>query len=134
LELWLGDDNYGGNCTAATFAKFFDPSQETGMLPRLEYLGLRNCDTIDTLMQSLCESHVIKRLRIVDVSLGTLSKDGAQHILKLRGPEYQLLELFDIHHHFVNDDALLQDLLKMPFIVDVSGLTIDSYRYIAVGE
>lgn len=97
-------------------------------------MGLRNAQDVDQLIEPLCNSRIVKRIRILDLSLGTLSNEGAKHLVQLKGPEFALLELLDLHHHYITEPEIILALLALDCLVDLSGLDESNYRYVAVGE
>ena len=137
LEFWLGATDYGNTTTVASFAKLLSPT-ENGIMPRLQYLGIRNAENIDALVPSICCANIIKRIRILDLSLGELSTAAARLLYNQFKPieepyPYQLMELLDLHHNSVQDEQLIKDMLcDLPFVVDMRGNSDE--RYIAVGE
>ena len=139
MEFWLGASGYGNTTTVASFAKLLSPT-ENGTMPRLQYLGIRNAENIDALVPSICSANIIKRIRILDLSLGELSITAARLLYNQFKPTlseepypYQLMELLDLHHNSVHDEQLIKDMLcDLPFVVDLRGDSDE--RYIAVGE
>ena len=133
LELWLGDENYGGNAEIIDLAPLF-----TGKLfPNLAYLGLRDSQLSDAIAVAAAHSPVIERLRVLDLSLGTLSDNGAAAFLASHAAAR--LELLDIHHHFCSDEMIRK--------LEAAGIKVDAgdqqepdedgddlYRYVAVSE
>src|SRR5262249_54080637 len=95
LEIWLGTDEYGADTTPEDLAEILGGNR----LPSLRYLGLRNSDIADDLPEALAKSPLMKRLRVLDLSLGTLSDSGAEALLAI--PDLRRLEKLVIHHHFV---------------------------------
>lgn len=133
LELWLGDEEYGANAEIVDLAPLF-----TGKLfPELSYLGLRDSELSDAIAVTVAHSAVIEKLRVLDLSLGTLSDNGAAALLS--SPAAARLELLDIHHHFCSEEMI--DKLREAGIRVDSGDPQEadddgdeSYRYVAVGE
>ena len=132
LELWLGDSNYGATAEIVDLAPIF-----TGRLfPKLSYLGLRDSELSDAIAVAVAHSPVIEQLRVLDLSLGTLSDSGAASFLSSPAAR---LELLDIHHHYCSDEMI--EKLK------AAGIKVDAgdpqepdrdgdefYRYVAVSE
>jgi len=136
LELWLGTPMYGGDATVEDIKALL----YSDGYPRLDHLGLRNCEVLDDVVAVLVESPLIERLRVLDLSLGCLSDRGAE--LLLACPAVARLEKLDIHHHFVSDPAVRR-LEALDIEIDASesrdpeGLENDNQepeRYCAVSE
>jgi len=133
LELWLGEENYGGDATVADLAPILDG----GLFPKLKYLGLRDSEIADEIARAVATAPVVERIRVLDLSLGALTDEGAAALLA--GPAIARLEKLDVHHHFCSEEmtAKLQSLgvevdaseREKP---DVYGDEV--WRYVAVGE
>ena len=76
LELWFGDDNYGGNCKVKDVA----PILAGKAFPKLKHLGLRNCEFIDELAAELPKSAIMRQIDSLDLSKGTLTDDGVKKL------------------------------------------------------
>ncbi len=130
LELWLGTEEYGAN----TSPRDLDPILSGRAFPKLEYLGLRNCDYVDEIAASLADAPILDRITSLDLSLGTLTDKGAEALLKsVRVP---LLSRVDLHYHYLSDDMMARLRAAIPG-VDVSEQQEDEdddYRYVAHGE
>lgn len=133
LELWLGDENYGATAEVVDLAPLF-----TGKLfPKLSYLGLRDSELSDAIATAVAHSPVLERLRVLDLSLGTLGDDGAAAFLS--SPAAARLELLDIHHHYCSDE-MVEKLKAAGITVDASDQQTpdedgDEFnRYVAVSE
>jgi len=75
LELWQGNDE-------------LDMSEEYQRLvaqspfPKLRHLGIRNYGKVDEICEFLNGAEILKGLDTLDLSLGMLSDDGAESLLK----------------------------------------------------
>jgi hypothetical protein len=137
LELWLGSADYGGDTTHEDLA----PLLSGAVFPRLKYLGLRNCEFADALASALARSPILKRIEVLDLSLGNLGDEGALALLS--GGQLAGLKKLDIHHHYVSDEVLdgLKDLgieldaaaKQKPGLYATDDVDEDR-RYIAVAE
>jgi hypothetical protein len=143
LELWLGTDSYGGDATVDDLA----PILEGGLFPKLKYLGLRNSEIADRIALAIPSSPIVDRIRILDLSMGTLGDKGAQALLA--SPAIAGLERLDIHYHYCSEEmiAKLQALGVDLDASDRQELDIDEdddigeddeeyddLRYVAIGE
>ncbi|HEY7181552.1 MAG TPA: STM4015 family protein [Blastocatellia bacterium] len=133
LELWLGEDGYGGDASVADLA----PILEGKPFPKLKYLGLRNSQIADEIARAVAVAPVVERIRVLDLSMGILTDEGAAALLE--SPAVARLEKLDIHHHFCSEEmtAKLQSLSSEvdasermePHIYDD-----EVWRYVAVSE
>ena len=133
LELWLGSDNYGANVTVEDLA----PILSGDLFPNLRYLGLRDSEIADRIAPALAQAPILERIKVLDLSLGTLGDEGAAALLV--SPTISRLEKLDIHHHFCSEE-MVQKLQALGVEVDASDTQSaeeydgESYRYIAVSE
>jgi uncharacterized protein (TIGR02996 family) len=102
LEIWLGTDRYGADTTPADLKGILQGKR----LPSLRYLGLRNSEIADDVAVALSKAPVPGRLRVLDLSLGTLTDAGAEALLAI--PALARLEKLDIHHHYVSPELVAQ--------------------------
>ena len=132
LELWLGEPNYGWDGTVEDLR----PLLSGKLFPKLRYLGLRDSIIADEVATAVARAPVLKKIRVLDLSLGNLGDAGAEALLA--GPDVAKLEKLDIRHHFVSP-ALVARLKALGIEVDASEhmkpYDFDpEYRYISVGE
>lgn len=133
LELWLGSENYGGDATVDDVA----PLLAGTVFPRLRYLGLRDSEQADALAAALAHAPIVERIETLDLSLGTLTDEGAM-ALRL-SPAVARLKKLDIHHHFCSE-AVVMRLQGLGIEVDVSDpheaeeYNGEVWRYAAVTE
>lgn len=134
LELWLGEDNYG----ASFEMDDLKPILSGKLFPKLIYLGLKNSENQDEVAVLVAESPILDKIRVLDMSMGTLSDDGVAAILRHKSAKN--LELLDIHHHFVSEEMVKK--------LEAAGIKVDAserkeaedmgedepWRYIAVSE
>jgi predicted DNA-binding WGR domain protein len=131
LELWLGTDEYGANHSVADL----QPILSGELFPNLKYLGLRNSHLADEIAAVVVNSPLIQRIETLDLSLGTLSDEGARSLLKL--PASPTLKRLNLHYNFIGAD-LIRQLKTLPLTVDASKPSEmesdDEWRFVAVGE
>jgi hypothetical protein len=134
LELWLGDSGYGYDATLDDLA----PILSGEAFPNLRYLGLRNAENADEIAQAVAQAPILSRLKVLDLSLGTLGDEGAETLLN--SPAVKQLEKLDLHHHYVSD-AMIERLKGMGIEIDHSQQMEaddwgegDLHRYVAVSE
>jgi hypothetical protein len=132
LELWLGDSNYGNDVTIEHLAPLFAGTS----FPRLRSLGLRDAEQTDEIAKALASAPVVKQLEKLDLSLGTLSDEGAAWLLKT--PDIARLISLDLHHHYLTDD-MMDRLRRLGPTVNLDERKDpmeygESHRYVAVSE
>jgi uncharacterized protein (TIGR02996 family) len=134
LELWLGTEEYGADTRVADLKDILAGKPT----PALHYLGLRNSEIADDIAMALAKAPILERIRVLDLSLGTLSDKGAEALLDI--PAVRRLEKLDIHHHFVSP-ALVAQLQLLGIEVDAGDAEEpedpddpDTYRYVAHSE
>jgi predicted DNA-binding WGR domain protein len=132
LELWLGEEGYGWDGTVEDLK----PILLGKLFPKLRYLGLRDSAIANDVAAAVAKAPVLKKVRVLDLSLGNLGDEGAEALLA--SPDLAKLEKLDIHHHFVSD-AVVARLKALGIEVDagerMKPWDFDpDYRYIAVGE
>ena len=133
LELWLGDDNYGGNTTAEDLA----PILSGQLFPKLQYLGLRDSCIADEIATSVATAPILQQIAVLDLSLGNLGDIGAAALLA--SPFIDRLTKLDLNHHYISA-ALRAEFEKLEIEVNLSEAREteddddEEYRYIAVSE
>ncbi|MFD6949291.1 hypothetical protein A6A08_12935 [Nocardiopsis sp. TSRI0078] len=99
LELWLGVEEYGGDSSASDLA----PVLSGEGFPRLRYLGVRNAEKVDAWIPVLAEAPVVRRLEVLDLSLGCLTDEGGR-VLVDRAEAFSGLRGLDLHHHYLGEE------------------------------
>jgi hypothetical protein len=133
LELWLGTEEYGASASVQDLAPLFAGT----LFPRLRYLGLRDSHIANEIAVELVKTPILERIRVLDLSLGTLSDTGAAALLDC--PAVARLEKLDIHHHFCSSE-MVRKLHALGITLDASEAhDLGRYgdedsRYVAVGE
>jgi hypothetical protein len=131
LELWLGEENYGGDATMDDVLPLF----EAGRFPNLKRLGICNSTFQDYVATVAATAPVLAQLEVLDLSLGTLSDTGASALLASEG--VKRLKHLDLYHHYLS--SAMMEKLKATFpSVDVSEQEKDNGdpedRYVAHSE
>ncbi|GAA2562273.1 MULTISPECIES: STM4015 family protein [Streptomyces] len=139
LDLWLGTSWYGADSEVADL----EPILSGARLPRLRHLALRNSEIQDEVAAAVASAAVVARLDVLDLSMGTLSDDGAAALLG--GQPLTHLKKLDLHHNYIGE-ALRQRLRET---LESAGVEVDLdrddadwdedddgtvHRYVAVGE
>lgn len=131
LELWLGTDEYGSNFSVPDL----QPILSGRLFPKLKYLGLRNSHVADEVAAVVVNSPIVSRIETLDLSLGVLTDEGGQALLKLKSPTLKKLNL---HYNFMSAEVIKQ-LKALPLTVDASKPSDmdeedEEFRFVAVGE
>ncbi|MFF9216858.1 STM4015 family protein [Streptomyces viridosporus] len=139
LDLWLGTSWYGADSEVADL----EPILSGDRLPRLRHLALRNSEIQDEVAAAVASAPVVARLDVLDLSMGTLSDDGAAALLG--GQPLTHLKKLDLHHNYLSE-ALRQRVRET---LEPAGVEVDLgqddadwdededgtvHRYVAVGE
>jgi uncharacterized protein (TIGR02996 family) len=129
LEIWLGTGRYDADTEVGDLTGILQATH----LPALSYLGLRNSEIADDIARALAGAPVIQRLRVLDLSLGTLTDAGAEALLAI--PGLARLQRLDIHHHYVTQEVI-ERLRGLGIEVDAGEPQTDEdeYRYVAHAE
>jgi len=113
------------------------PLLQGTLFPNLQYLGLRNSEYTDAIAIAIAQAPILDRLRILDLSMGTLGDKGGAALLQ--SDKVPRLEKLDLHHHFLTDD-MMHRLSQLGIALDLSEREeLDErdgelYRYVAVSE
>ncbi|TFI20508.1 leucine-rich repeat domain-containing protein [Streptomyces sp. 4R-3d] len=102
LELWLGDENYGGGVTVEHLAPLLAGEGK----PALRHLGLQNSFIQDELAAALAAAPVVPRLTSLSLAMGTLSDEGVEALLQ--GQPLTHLRELDLSFHFISDEMMLR--------------------------
>jgi hypothetical protein len=127
----LGTANYGATVTIADLGRFYDCAGK----PKLVYLGLCDSEIADAVAEFMATAPVLERLEILDMSLGTLTDEGA--LALLTSPYIHKLKKLDLHYHFCSEGMVnkLKELEQEGMQVDVSEVQRErDWRFVAVGE
>lgn len=133
LELWLGTDEYGATARPEDLA----PILAGDKFPKLRYLGLRNSYIADEIAKAVAEAPVLKQLDELDLSMGTLTDDGAQALLE--SSLVPGLKRLNLEYHFMSPEAMAKfEALSIEVNVDdrqeEDEYDGETFRYVAVGE
>jgi hypothetical protein len=139
LNLWLGTSGYGADTEISDLEPFLAGTR----LPSLKYLALCNSEIQDEIAVAVSGAPVVARLDVLDLSMGTLSDDGAEALLN--GQPLTHLKVLDLNHHFLSE--AMEKRVAAAF--EGTGVTVDlgdeqrgevgpdgewDHRYTAVAE
>ncbi len=130
LEIWFGSDNYG----AEGGVEDIQPILDGQGLPNLKHLGLRNSEFTDALAQALPSAVVLPRLEKLDISMGTLSNEGAKALAD-NAAAFAHLKQLDVSENILEDEgqSLISKAIPHANVGNQREFDED-YRYAAVGE
>ncbi|OKP84664.1 hypothetical protein A3844_19440 [Paenibacillus helianthi] len=131
LELYLGVDNYGFDGSLADLTPLIEP----GKFPKLTYLGLKNSEIQDEIAKAVADAPILDQLDTLDLSLGTLSDEGAEALLasqRIKG-----LKALNLSHHYMSEEMVAR-WQKSGLPVDVSDRQTsdddEDWRYPSITE
>lgn len=133
FEVWLGDEGYGANTSVEDFGGLFAGE----LFPRLETLALRNAQYADDLAIAAAQSPLIERIKVLDLSMGTLTDKGAAALIA--SGKLGQLERLDIAFHYVTPEMVDELSRHTPNLVADNPQQPDDWDgephyYVAVSE
>ena len=132
LSIQVGTERYGGTATLADLQPILDGAG----LPRLRHLGLTNLEYSDAAIAAVADSKLLPQLEELDLSLGTLSDDGARVLYRYQNA-FRHLRRIDVDANFLTGEGL-ELLRSSPLAVHAGDQRDDEgdpdNRYVAVGE
>ncbi|TDC53045.1 leucine-rich repeat domain-containing protein [Actinomadura sp. KC345] len=116
LDLWLGEEMYGGGATVADLAPLLSGER----LPALRRLGLEDSEIQDEIAAAVAGAPVVARLESLSLAMGVLTDRGAEALLS--GQPLTHLRELDLHHHFLSEAMMERVRAALPGVeVDLSG-------------
>lgn len=101
LEVWFGSRNYGAEGTIDAIRPILDAKG----LPALKHLALKNSEFTDEICAAIPKSKVLKQLETLDLSMGCMTHEGAQHLAA--GKESLAhLKTLNLENNALTDEAL----------------------------
>ncbi|MFT3698903.1 MAG: WGR domain-containing protein [Kofleriaceae bacterium] len=101
LEIYYGTSNYGGECTIKEVKPLLDRTD----LKSLEYLGLKNSEFANDIAKAVVNAKIVKQLKVLDLSLGTMTDEGAA-ALAAGKDALKHLEVLDLTRNYLTKDGL----------------------------
>lgn len=131
LEVWYGDDNYGGTATLADAEALL----ARGDLPRLTSLGLRNTAFTDELCGVLATSRLLPQLTRLDLSMGIMTDEGAAALAADRAA-FKHLAVLDVSDNYLTRAGLaaLKGVARSVVSTEQRDDDDPEYRHPSVGE
>lgn len=99
LIVWIGDENFG----AAVELGDLDPIFDGRAWPQLRHLGVCNAAYADRICDALVRSRIAPRLETLDLSLGTMSDEGAE---QLASGSFPSLKKIDVSANYLTEAGL----------------------------
>jgi uncharacterized protein (TIGR02996 family) len=96
LEVLFGTDEYGGDCTIKDVKPLLDRTD----LKHLEYLGIKNSEFGNDIAKAVVNAKIVKQLKTLDLSLSTITDEGAQALADGKDA-LKHLECLDLTHNFL---------------------------------
>lgn len=131
LEIWFGADEYGGEVTPEIIAPLF-----TGKAtPKLEKLGLMNAEFTNALPALLAGTPLLKQLQQLDLSMGTMTAEGADALLE-HAEHFMHLERLSVDDNILTDEPLARLRAKFgdKLVSNEQKDYEEDWLYVSVGE
>ncbi|MBE9128461.1 MULTISPECIES: STM4015 family protein [unclassified Coleofasciculus] len=113
LELWLGDENYGGDSSVDDLM----PILHRNFYPKLTYLGLRNATYTDDIAEAVVNSPILSQIKTLDLSMGTMGEKGVEALISC--DTINQLDVLDVSENFLEEEAIArQKRLNIQVIAD----------------
>jgi hypothetical protein len=131
LDLWLGEENYGGDATVADLAPFLGGER----LPAQRHHGLEDSEIQEENEAAVAGAPGVARLESLTLAMGILNVRGAEALLA--GQPLTHLRKLDLHHHFLSDAMVARVKAALPGVevdLDEQEKPDGDWHYIAVSE
>jgi len=131
LEVWYGDDNYGGTAKVADVMALLDRRD----LSRLTSLGIKNTQFTDELCGVLAAGKLLPQLTRLDLSMGVMTDEGAA-LLAGRKDAFKHLAELDVSRNYLTKAGLaaLKGIAKSVVSTKQRETDDPEYRHPSVGE
>ena len=134
LEIYYGDDNYGGDCSVKEVKPLLDRTD----LKDLEYLGLKNSMFANDIAKAIGGAKILKGLKTLDLSLGAMTDEGAEALAAAKG-SLAHLECLDLTRNFLTKKgiAAVKGICKKVVTEkqeEADGDGDDTYYYVSIAE
>ncbi|HET7503617.1 MAG TPA: WGR domain-containing protein [Kofleriaceae bacterium] len=130
LEVWYGDDNYGGTATVNDAVALLARAD----LRKLTLLGLMNTSFTDELCGQLAASPLLPQLTTLDLSMGTMTDDGARALAASKDAFRHLV--LEVSDNYLTKAGLaaLKGIAKTLVSTEQRDDDDPEYRHPSVGE
>lgn len=99
LIVYIGVEDYGFDASLDIVMKLASKS----LFPSLTHLGLVNSEEQNEIVRRVLESDILPQLEVLALSCGTLTDEGAEHLLK-HADRLSHLNLLDLYHHYLTEE------------------------------
>jgi hypothetical protein len=113
FEIWLDGIQYD-----TPIVEIIVPILSRSATPKLIYLGLCNCECVDSLIEEILKMPIMKELVILSFKMGTMSEFGLKNIL-IHHSIFDNLKLLNVERNCISDEMIGQ-LIELPFKVEAS--------------
>jgi hypothetical protein len=130
LELWLGSEYYGGTSTVEDLNWILSGK----VSEKLIYLGLKNSQYSDAIATASIDAPIMEQIKVLDLSMGTLSDRGLEELLKCRA--LAQLDILNVANNYLSQNAIAKlQQLNVRVISDEQKTEDDEdERYCSVSE
>jgi len=130
LEIWFGSAEYAGDTTLDDIAPLFERTD----LGELDSLALRNAELADQFCAALPGEPLIARIKRLDLSMGTMTDEGAHHLVA-QADALAHLESIVVSDNYLTDAGTraLERAFGARVVVGKQKVD-DGGRYVSVGE
>ncbi|MFT3692472.1 MAG: hypothetical protein QM831_04975 [Kofleriaceae bacterium] len=112
LTVYLGVEDYGLDFTVDECVKILD----RGTFPKLDTLGVCNANDTDELVRAVASSKLMKRVKTLDLSNGTMSERGARWMMAHAGA-FAHLDKIDLAGNFLGREIRAELRATLPSCV-----------------
>lgn len=128
LDLWLGAADRGAEVTPGDLA----PILSGEVTPSLRRLGLMNAEISDELCDALAGAPILRRLAHLDLSMGTMTDEGARR-LAAASNALAHLDVLDVSENCLSPEGVAT-LEALEIQVVSGGQKEEDWRYASVSE
>ena len=100
LEFWLGTSEYGGTVELDDLHPLLNGER----FPKLRFLGLMNWELANSLPGALKGCRILGQLRTLDLSMGTMTDQGGEELLKV--PQLQSLQVLNLDDNYLSEQMV----------------------------
>jgi len=136
LEAWIGEDYRSEEHGEHSEIEDFRPLLAGEATPALTHLGLKNADFEDDIAVALCTAPIVKQLRTLDLSMGTMAEVGARALVE-NAAHFKHLDRIDLDENAIDDpevQALTAAFGERVNIGDQEPSDDPEDRYVSVSE
>lgn len=114
LMLYIGVEDYGFDGSIDDIKSLLEKSD----FPKLSYLGLTDSEIQDEVAEAVVNSKYKAQIKVLDLSMGSLTDMGADILCQHIG-EFTALQTLDVHFHYISE-AGVEKLNKLSVEVNAT--------------